>query len=110
MNQAQKEIIVELPAPTILSHDVSPRIDKLDIGIIEGLDNIELNENISKLRNAFIESSYTEDVRLMAKEKANETIRNFIAPLLSTLPGDYKVVLAFDESESRNKSTESIDF
>lgn len=110
LNKAQKEIIVELPYPTILSHDVSPRIDKLDIGIIEGLDNIELNENISKLRSAFIESSYTEDVRLMAKEKANETIRNFIAPLLSTLPGDYKIVLVFDENGSRNKPTESIDF
>ncbi len=110
IDATNKEIIVQLPEPSILSHEVSPRVDKLDIGIIKGLDNTDLNENISKLRNAFTESSYTEDVRLMAKEKATETLGNFISPILSTLPSGFKVVLEFDTTMSINMTSETLDF
>jgi len=110
IDATNKEIIVQLPEPSILSHEVSPRVDKLDIGIIKGLDNTDLNENISKLRNAFTESSYTEDVRLMAKEKATETLGNFISPILSTLPSGFKVVLEFDTAMSINMTSETLDF
>lgn len=110
IDATNKEIIVQLPEPSILSHEVSPRVDKLDIGIIKGLDNTDLNENISKLRNAFTESSYTEDVRRMAKEKATETLGNFISPILSTLPSGFKVVLEFDTAMSINMTSETLDF
>jgi hypothetical protein len=110
IDAAKKEIIVQLPEPSILSHEVSPRVDKLDIGIIKGLDNTDLNENIGKLRNAFTESSYTEDVKLMAKEKATETLGNFISPILSTLPSGFKIVLEFDTAMSRNMTSETLDF
>lgn len=110
IDATKKEIIVQLPEPSILSHEVSPRVDKLDIGIIKGLDNTDLNENINKLRNAFTESSYTEDVRLMAKEKATETLGNFISPILSTLPSGFKIVLEFDTAMSRNMTSETLDF
>ena len=110
IDAAKKEIVVQLPEPSVLSHEVSPRVDKLDIGIIKGLDNTDLNENISKLRNAFTESSYTEDVRLMAKEKASETLGNFISPILNTLPSGFKIVLEFDTAMSRNMTSETLDF
>jgi hypothetical protein len=109
LDTKQKKIIVQLPEPTILSHDVSPRIDKLDVGILKGLENTDLNENISKLRSAFVESSYTEEVRLMAKDKANELLGNFLAPLLSNLPQGFQIVMEFDPNTSRNSASEALD-
>lgn len=111
IDERQKAIIVKVPEPSILSHEVSPRIDKLDIGFIEGLDRESINKNINKLRKAFLESSYTEDVRIRAKEKLSNTLNNLILPSLNQLPKDYKIIIDFNGNSVENKSySESINF
>ena len=109
INQANKQIIVELPAPSILSHEVSPRIDKLDIGLIEGLDQEELNQNINTLRAAFISSSFTDEVVEMAKEKGYSTLETFFQPFLQQLPSGYDLELRFEEVQNI-RTAESINF
>lgn len=109
INQANKKIIVELPAPSILSHEVSPRIDKLDIGLIEGLEQEELNQNINTLRAAFISSSFTDEVVEMAKEKGYSTLETFFQPFLQQLPSDYDLELRFEEVQNI-RTAESINF
>lgn len=111
IDDKQKAIIIEVPEPSILSHEVSPRIDKLDIGFLEGLDKESLNKNINKLRKAFVESSYTEDVRIKAKEKLSNTLDNILFPRLDKLPNEYKIVINFTADSVENKSySETINF
>ncbi len=92
---AAKEVVVTLPEPEILSHEVYPRIDELDIGWLREIQSADFNENFELLREAFREEAVREDrVYERAKEKARELLDAMLGPLLVALDG-YKLRVEF---------------
>ena len=63
LDEGRKRIYVNLPAPKVLSHEVYPKIDKLEVGWMRELSNEDFNKNFNVLRQEFrrdaIAVSYT---------------------------------------------------
>ncbi len=92
---ARKEVVVVLPQPEILSHEVYPRVDKLDIGWLREIESSDFNEHFELLGEAFREEAIREDqVFDRAKKKAVELLQTMLAPILVALDG-YHLRVAF---------------
>lgn len=92
---ATKEVVVTLPEPEILSHEVYPRIDELNIGWLREIGRTDFNENFELLREALREEA-VRDGRVFdqAKRKATELLDAMLGPLLAALDG-YRLRVEF---------------
>ncbi len=97
---ARKEVVVTLPDPEILSHEVYPRIDELDIGWLREIASSDFNENFELLREALREEA-VRDGRVFdqAKQKAVELLDAMLGPLLAALDG-YRLRVEFGSAHS----------
>ncbi len=78
-----KRLVVTLPQPEILSHEVYPRIDKLDIGWMRSIKDEDFNKNFNLLRDEFRKDALKSDIYLKSKEKVKEVLHILLSPLLS---------------------------
>jgi len=64
MENQTKNLIVTLPQPKILSHEVYPRVDKLDVGWMRSISDKDFNDNFNLLREQFRKDavSYLKDI------------------------------------------------
>jgi hypothetical protein len=90
-----KKLIITLPQPTILSHEVFPKVDKLDIGWLRDVSNIDFNKNFNVLRTEFRRDALEPENTAKAKEKAKEVMGMLFNPVLARLGKDYKIAVAF---------------
>ena len=78
----KNKIVVTLPEPGILSHEVYPRIDKLDIGWMRELKVEDFNSNFNLLRQEFKKDIYNSTAFADSKEKAKEIMKMLLSPVL----------------------------
>ena len=97
LNEKRRQVIVTLPEPEILSHEVYPKFDKLDVGWLREVENIELNQNINALRTAFREDAYDSEVFDKSKTQVKELMELLLMPVVSQLSGAFKLVVRFKE-------------
>jgi len=93
MNSKTKELLVTLPQPTILSHEVYPRIDKLDIGWMRELKVDDFNKNFNLLRAEFKKDLNGSMAFDDSKVKAKEIMEMLLSPILQngyTMKMNYK--------------------
>jgi Protein of unknown function (DUF4230) len=90
-----KLVHVSLPEPTILSHEVYPKVDKLDIGWMRELSNLDLNKNINVLRQEFRRDVLESDAMENAKRRANEVMQLLFQPLLGASKTGYRLKVEF---------------
>ncbi|MEN0003949.1 MAG: DUF4230 domain-containing protein [Bacteroidota bacterium] len=103
-------VSVTLPEPTILSHEVYPKIDKLDIGWLREVKNIDLNENFNVLRQEFRRDALESDIMDKAKTQAVELMNTMFSPLVSTMNNRYKLRVKFRQfSDVEELNTELSD-
>ena len=95
LNEKRKMVVVTLPEPEILSHEVYPKFEKLDVGWLREVENVELNQNINVLREAFREDAYQSDVFDKAKEQVEELMELMLTPVVSQLRGNYKIAIRY---------------
>ena len=95
MNSRNKQVIVTLPEPTILSHEVYPKIDKLDIGWMRELKDVDLNKNFNVLRGEFRKDAISSDVFEKSKDKATEIMSMMLGPLISGMHKGYSLKIKF---------------
>ena len=96
-------VTITLPQPTILSHEVYPRFDKLDIGWMREVEDEDFNVMINALRTEFKREALEKDQILdKAKSRAVEIMNTMFAPLVSSFNEKYKLKVEFrkDEIES----------
>lgn len=86
-----KEVLVTLPQPEILSHEVYPRVDKLDIGWMKNLDKDDFNEYINDLRDAFREDAFRSQAFNKSEKQVENLLSMILEPVVQGMGKGYKI-------------------
>ncbi len=101
------EVYVTLPPPTILSHEVYPRVDKLDVGFLAGITGEEMNSNFNELRRQFRQDALeNERVLDKAKIRADSVMQLILGPVVKGMNRKYKLVVRFQGNNATEVMTE----
>lgn len=98
LNPKNRRLEVVLPAPTIVSHEVYPKVDKLDVGWLREVSNADFNKNFNALRTEFRQDALEEQNLEKAKERAKEVMEMIFKPVLNRLGKDYKMSVSFKKT------------
>lgn len=90
-----RKVIVTLPEPKILSHEVYPKIDKLDVGWMRELSNEDFNENFNVLRREFRRDAMESNVMERSKKEAEKLMNTILLPMVQSIDGRYKVEVRY---------------
>ncbi len=107
LNSKNKIVTVTLPEPSILSHEVYPRVDKLDIGWLREVENSDLNANFNILRREFRRDAIESDVMNKSKSQAIEIMNMIFNPILNSFNQEYRLVVKF-KNLNREETIETI--
>ncbi|MCO6493240.1 MAG: DUF4230 domain-containing protein [Phaeodactylibacter sp.] len=91
-------VTITLPEPTILSHEVYPKIDKLDIGWLREVQSVDLNKNFNALRGEFRREALESDVMDKARAQAIELMNTMFTPAIKGLNNRYNIKVQFRQS------------
>lgn len=90
-------VYVKLPQPTILSHEVYPRVDKLDVGFLAGISGEEMNQNFNDLRRQFRDDAINQEhVLEHAKARADTVMQLMFGPVVKSMGRNYKLEVRFE--------------
>jgi len=112
-----KKVQVTLPQPTVLSHEVYPKIDKLDIGWMREVQNVDFNKNINLLRTEFRKDAMESDIFEKSKIKAQELLDLMMSPVVKAIGNKYSLIVKFqgarintENAKPAHNESETIDF
>ncbi len=100
VNSVSKQVVVELPEPTILSHEVYPKVDKLNIGWLREVDDDDFNKNFNLLRDEFRKEALDDNVMEKAKQQADELMQLMLGPVVNSFDNRYKLKIKFKRSSN----------
>ncbi len=101
LNSNAGVVTITLPEPTILSHEVYPKIDKLDIGWLREVKSVDLNKTFNVLRAEFRRDAVEENnVYEKAEKQAVELMNTMFEPVVSSMNRRYKIKVRFREVQS----------
>jgi hypothetical protein len=95
LNSRQGLVTVTLPEPVILSHEVYPKLDKLDIGWMREVKDVDINKNFNLLRQEFRREALQSDVMDKAKDQAAELMQTMFGPVIKSMNGRYELRVKF---------------
>jgi hypothetical protein len=91
-------VYITLPPPTILSHEVYPRVDKLDVGILAGVTGEDMNQNFNELRTFFREDAINNDKILdKARSRVDSIMQLMMGPVVKGINRNYKLEVRFTD-------------
>ena len=97
LNAKQGLVTITLPEPTILSHEVYPKVDNLDIGWLREVQDADFNRTFNVLRAEFRREALESDIMEKSKKQAIELMNTMFAPVVSSLNNRYKLQVKFRE-------------
>ncbi len=106
LDERSKTVTITLPEPGILSHEVLPKVEKLDIGWMRELESVNINEGVNSLREAFREEAIQSDVMSRAKVQARDLMNTMFLPLVRNIGSDYKIEVRFQRPPIRETQGE----
>jgi hypothetical protein len=93
-------IYVKLPQPTILSHEVYPRVDKLDVGWLAGISEADMNERFNELRRELRRDAIeNEKVLEKAKLRTDSVMQLMLGPVVTSINRKYKLEVRFENTQ-----------
>ena len=95
LNNVDRNVIITLPSPVILSHEVYPKIDKLNIGWLREVEDEDFNKNFNLLRRAFRQDAIKDNVYEKAEEQARELMEMLFGPVVDNFNNRYSIVVRF---------------
>lgn len=95
IDQGRKRVTVTLPDPMILSHEVYPKVDKLDVGWMREISNDDFNKNFNVLRREFRRDAVEDNIMEKAKVQADELMHLLLEPVVRQIGGRYKLLVRF---------------
>lgn len=101
LNGRRKVVTITLPEPMILSTDVYPRLDKLDIGWMREVGTVDFNANIDLLRKEFRRDVMDSNVFNQSKDRARELMETMFSPLISSMDKRFILRVEFKNVNSR---------
>ena len=99
INDKRKTLTITLAEPTVLSHEVYPKVDKLEIGWMRELNNEDFNKNFNILRREFRREALESGILNKAKEQSKEIMNLFFTPVIQQLGKGYKLKVKFKKVE-----------
>ena len=99
LNPKQGLVTITLPEPIILSHEVYPKIDKLDIGWMREVKSVDLNKNFNALRGEFRREALESDIMDKARSQAIELMNTMFTPAIKGLNNRYNIRVQFRQAE-----------
>lgn len=100
VNSAQQVVTATLPQPIILSHEVYPKLEAVDVGFWAGLTEDDFNRNINILRQAFRADLDKSDIFNKAQVKASELMKTMLEPMVQGINKGYKLQIRFLQPQS----------
>ena len=100
-------VTITLPEPQILSHEVYPRVDKLDLGWMRELQDDDFNRNFNLLRQEFRRDALDSDIMDKAKQEAAELMDLMFSPVISSFNKRYQLQVRFKNSPQKNRELSS---
>jgi len=92
-------VYITLPQPTILSHEVYPRVDKLDVGFLAGINEKDMNERFNELRREFRQDAIeNEKVLDKAKMRADSVMQLMLGPVVKSINRSYKLQVRYQNA------------
>ncbi|MEM6964949.1 MAG: DUF4230 domain-containing protein [Bacteroidota bacterium] len=95
LDSGRKRVTVTLPDPQILSHEVYPKVDKLDVGWMREVSNDDFNKNFNILRREFKRDALEDNIMDKAKVQADELMHLMLEPIVTQLGKRYKLLVRF---------------
>lgn len=102
LDESSKTVVITLPEPVILSHEVLPKIEKLDIGWMRELESVNINEGVNSLREAFRAEAIESNVFSRAKTQAQDLMSTMFSPIVRGIGDDYKIEVRFNRAPDRS--------
>jgi len=97
LNSKTGMVTITLPPPTVLSHEVYPQVDKLDIGWLREVEEVDFNSNINLLREAFRDDALKSGIMEESKTQAIDLMNTMFGPLISNINRRYQLRVKFQE-------------
>ena len=99
LDEGSNEVVVTLPQPEILSHEVYPKIDKLDIGWMREVQDADFNKNFDLLRREFRREALEGDARERSRAQAEVLMQTLLEPIVKNISQEYRLRVAFQGEE-----------
>ena len=98
LNSNAKLVTITLPPAKVLTHEVYPKIDRLDIGWMREVENQDFNMMINALRKEFRREA-VEDERILekAQTEATKIMNTLFGPLIIAFNPEYNLRVQFKE-------------
>lgn len=103
VDSRSKTIVVTLPQPQILSHEVYPKVENMDIGFMRDLSTQDFNDNVNKLRQAF-RNDVDQNTYKKAEARAQEVMQMMLQPMVKNIDKGYKVAVQFQQPQSMDNN------
>ncbi len=100
VSSKSRTVTVTLPEPKILSHEVYPKVDKLDVGWLRELGKTDFNKNFNALRAEFRRDANESEIFGEAKKQAEELMKAMVGPMIQGINGKYKLKVRFKKRSS----------
>lgn len=97
LNSKRGLVTITLPEPKILSHEVYPKLDKMDIGWLREVQSTDLNKAFNVLRAEFRRDAIDSDIMEKAKKQAIELMNTMFVPLISNMNSRYQLRVKFQQ-------------
>ena len=94
-----KVVSITPPEPRILSHEVYPRFEKLDIGWMREVNSADFNRAINLLREEFRRDIATSDAYDKSKTQARELLETMFGPLVQSFGKGFQLRVTFQPDE-----------
>jgi hypothetical protein len=95
LDEKSKKVQVNLPQPIVLSHEVFPKVDKLDVGWLREVQNADFNQNFNILREEFRRDAINEEVLERSRDQARNLMDMLFTPVISSLNQRYELEVQF---------------
>ncbi len=99
VDDRNKTVNVTLPQPQILSHEVYPKVEALDVGWMREISPQDFNDNINRLRQSFREDAMNGDIFNKARQRAGAVMDMMLSPMVKNINKGYKVSVRFKNDQ-----------
>ncbi|MFK7979925.1 MAG: DUF4230 domain-containing protein [Saprospiraceae bacterium] len=95
VDEGKNAVTITLPEPQILSHEVYPKVDNLEVGWMREVKDEDFNKNFNLLRREFRSDAMNSDIMSKAKQEAVELMDLMFSPVVAGLNRRYKLQIRF---------------
>jgi len=109
LNSKNNVVTITLPEPQILSHEVYPKVDKLDVGWMRELQDEDFNRNFNLLRQEFRRDALDSDIMDKAKQEAAELMNLMFSPVISSFNKRYQLQVRFKNTQPQDVELSAVE-